>query len=403
MSPTHITLLAVFVVVIMGVFGGDCPAQATDMPVKAIYGFSPKHQACTGKTPQEIAQEFAEWGVTAVFGGYEDPALVAALHEQGIKVFAEVTLFVGKRYWKRYPHSRPITGTGKPLAPDGWYYGVNPIIPEIREHNLARIRTLIEQYPLDGVWLDFCRWPCRWERPKPKLIQTSFDPLTLAVFQRDEGITIPSHLHTIPEKARWIKRHHQTTWTAWKCRQITEFVTQVRTIIDQAPRKVLLGLFGVPWQRSDFDGAIRSVIGQDYQALAASVDCFSPMVYHKLCARDIDWIAETTTWVGKETGRPVWPIVQAMDEPETVTPQELRQALETALSAPRSHGVIIFNLQALNPEKLKVVQEVFRGEKRLYSFVESRKFAQQYSGQAASSASPRSINGPSAPWSVDTP
>jgi len=348
----------------MGIPRGAISAQETDTAVKAVYGFLPKHEVFAGKTPEGIARALAEWGVTTVFGGYEDPALVAALHEQGIKVFAEVALFVGKKQWERYPHSRPITSTGEPLDPEGWYYGVNPAIPEIRRHNAERIRRLIEEYNVDGVWLDFCRWPCRWERPKPKLLQTSFDPVTLAAFQSNQGITIPPQLRTIPEKARWIEEHHQTTWTAWKCGQITEFVAQVRAIIDQAPRKVLLGLFGVPWQLSDFDGAIRSVIGQDYQALAPSVDCFSPMVYHKLCAREIPWIAEIAAWVRKEMGKPVWPIVQAMDEPETVTPQELRQVLETALTAPGSQGVIIFNLKALTPEKLKVVQEVFRGEKR---------------------------------------
>lgn len=364
MSAHLMILLAAFSLVFMGTPGGAVSAQETDTHVKAIYGFSPKHEAFAGKQPDKIAQALADWGVTAVFGGYEDTPMVAALHEQGIKVFAEVALFVGKRYWERYPHSRPITSTGDPMPPEGWYYGVNPSTPEIREYNLARIRTLIEQYPVDGVWLDFCRWPCRWERPKPTLLQTSFDPLTLAAFQRDEGITIPPTLHTIPEKARWIEGHHKKTWTAWKCGQITEFVAQVRGIIDQAPRKVLLGLFGVPWQLSNFDGAIRHIIGQDYQALSAHVDCFSPMVYHKLCGRDVPWIAEIAASVGKETGKPVCPIVQAMDEPETVTPQELRQVLETALTAPGSQGVIIFNLKALNPEKLKVVREVFRGEKK---------------------------------------
>ena len=362
-----LAFLTAFIIVIIGAWGGDCLAQGKDAPMKAIYGFTPKHRAFAGKRPEAIAQALADWGVTAVFGGYEDPALVAALHERGIKVFAEVALFVGKQYWERYPHSRPVTSTGEPMAPEGWYYGVNPIIPEIRQHNAERIRTLIEHYDVDGVWLDFCRWPCRWERPTPKLLQTSFDPLALAAFQRDQGITIPPTLHTIPEKARWIEEHHQEAWTSWKCRQITEFVGQVRAIIDQAPRprKVLLGLFGVPWHVSDFDGAIRSVMGQDYRALAAHVDCFSPMVYHKLCARDIPWIAEISAWVGEETGRPVWPIVQAMDDPGPLPPRELQQALETALAAPGSHGVIIFNLKALSPEKLRVVQEVFRGKERL--------------------------------------
>ena len=364
-SSIAVSVLVAFIVVIPGVSGGNCFALGGNTPVKAIYGFSPKHEAFTGKTPEGIARALAEWGITAVFGGYEDPALVAALHERDIKVFAEVALFVGKRYWEQYPHSRPITSDGEPMPPEGWYYGVNPITPEIREHNLARIRTLIEQHLLDGVWLDFCRWPCRWERPSPTLIQTSFDPLTLAAFQRNEGIPIPSTLQTIQEKADWLLEHHQETWTAWKCRQITAFVAQVRAIMDRAPRKVLLGLFSIPWKPSDFDGAIRYIIGQDYGALAAHVDCFSPMVYHTLCGRDVPWIAEIAASLGKETGKPVWPIVQAMDDPATLSPQELRQAVQTALTATGSEGVIIFNLNALNPEKLKAVREVFnqRGNK----------------------------------------
>jgi hypothetical protein len=362
MSSSTMALFAVFAIMVIGVCTGDCLAQEKYVPMKAIYGFTPKYQACAGKQPEAIAQSLADWGVTAVFGGYEDPALVASLHEHGIKVFAEVAIFVGKQYWERYPYSRPITSTGEPIPPEGWYYGVNPITPEIRTHNLERIRRLIERYEVDGVWLDFCRWPCRWERSVPKLIQTSFDPLTLTAFQRDQGVQIPESLQTIPEKADWLFKNHYDTWTAWKCHQITDFVRQGRAIIEGAPRKILLGLFSIPWGPTDFDGAIKNIIGQDYQALAPHVDCFSPMVYHALCGRDIPWIAEITAWVGNVTGKPVWPIVQAMDDPDTVSPHELRQAVHTALAATGSDGVIIFNLKALNAEKLTVVQEVFRGK-----------------------------------------
>jgi hypothetical protein len=365
MPAIVMTVLAAFSLVCMGVLGGGVSAQGADTPVKAVYGLSPQHHALAGKQPEAIARALADWGVTAVFGGYEDPLLVAALHEQGIRVFTEVSLFVGVRHWTRYPHSRPITRTGEPLAAEGWYCGVNPITPEIRQHSLEKIERLVQRYDVDGVWLDFCRWPCRWERPQPKLIQTSFDPFTLAAFQKDRGITLPSALETIPEKADWILEHHHETWTAWKCRQITTFVSQVRTVIDRAPREVLVGLFSVPWRPSDFEGGIRRIIGQDYRALAAHVDCFSPMVYHKLCDRDIAWIGEIAAWVGEETGKPVWPVIQAMDEPEAIGPQELGRAVSTALGASGSHGVVIFNLKALSPEKLRVVQEIFRGKEGL--------------------------------------
>jgi len=363
LTPMRSIIMISFVTlcILMGPFAGDVLAGEVGSPVKAIYGFSRKHHAMQGKTPEQMAYTLNGWGVTAVFGGYDDPALVATLHDRGIRIFAEVALFVGKNLWKRYPHSRPILSTGVPMAPEGWYYGVNPVIPGIRHHTLKKFQGLIERFPVDGVWLDFIRWPCRWEKPDPQLLQTSFDPFTLESFQKDTGIHIPSKVTSIPDRAQWILEHHREEWTRWKCQQITEFVKQVREILKRAPRTILLGLFGVPWRSLDFDGAIRHIIAQDYRALSAHVDIFSPMVYHKLCGKDVPWIAEVTTWVWHETGKPVWPIVQAMDEPKPLKTQELRQVVKTALSASGSHGAIIFDHKALSPEKIKVVQEVFGG------------------------------------------
>ena len=115
------------------------------------------------------------------------------------------------------------------------------------------------------------------------------------------------------------------------------------------------------WTVTDFEGAIRHVVGQDYRSLSASVDVFSPMVYHKLCGRDVPWIAEITKWAWEETGKAVLPIVQAVDEPEPLKPQELHQVLKTALAAPGSQGAIIFNLGVLTPKKITVMEEVFGG------------------------------------------
>lgn len=103
MPLTIMTLLAA-IFTLTGVLAGDVCAQGLDLPVKALYGLSPKEQAFRGKLPGQIAQTLKQWGVTAVFGGYKNSSLVAALHARGIQVFAEVGVFVGKNYWKRYPH-----------------------------------------------------------------------------------------------------------------------------------------------------------------------------------------------------------------------------------------------------------------------------------------------------------
>ena len=356
--PFTIMIFLAALLVLLGVLEGALCAQDIGPPVKALYGFSPKEASFRSKIPDEMAETLEQWGITAVFGGYKDSSLAAVLHSRGIRVFAEVALFVGRGHWKRYPQSRPILSTGEPMPHEGWYYGVNPVIPQIRSHNLKKIRGMIERFPVDGIWLDFIRWPCRWEKPSPQLLQTSFDPFTLESFQRDTGIRIPPEFEAIADQARWILRYHREDWTEWKCQQIIEFVRQVRDIVKRAPRRILLGLFSVPWRSTDFDGAIRQIIAQDYRGLSAHVDVFSPMAYHKLCGRDVPWIAQVTNWVRKETGKPVWPIIQAVDEPEPLKPQEFRRVLRTALMASGSEGVIVFNLSHLSPEKIKVVKEV---------------------------------------------
>lgn len=64
-------------------------------------------------------------GFNAVFGGFRDRRLVRALRRRGIKVYAEVSLFVGKKHWRRRG-GRPVTATGRPLGKQGWYAGVCP-------------------------------------------------------------------------------------------------------------------------------------------------------------------------------------------------------------------------------------------------------------------------------------
>jgi hypothetical protein len=87
------------------------------------------------------------------------------------------------------------------------------------------------------------------------------------------------------------------------------------------------------------------VIGQDVRALGRCVDVFSPMVYHRMCGRPPSWIAEVVQEERDLSGKPVWPIVQAVDEPSPLSPEEYAAALDAALGS-AADGVIVFTLQA---------------------------------------------------------
>jgi hypothetical protein len=328
------------------------------MKTKSLYGFTPELAPFADQSPAEQVALLHSWGNTAVFGGYQDPAFLEAAHEAGMPVYAEFGCFAGERWWKAVPASRPVTEDGRPLAPDAWYCGVNPSVPEVRQAQLEALEALLENHALDGVWLDFIRWPCHWEVHDPYLPRTSFDPGTLARFSRDTGIDIP--VQDAPAAAGELLGRYEAEWTDWRCRQITAWVAQARAIVDRVRPGALLGLFGVPWRLADREGAILNVIGQDYSALAPYVDVFSPMVYHKMCGYGPDWIAEVAEEVHSLTGKPAWPIIQSVDQPAPLSAEEYGQALDVALKCPAAEGVLVFHMQGtLDLAKLSVTRARF--------------------------------------------
>lgn len=328
------------------------------MKTASLYGFSPELPPFAGQSPAGQVALLRSWGNTVIFGGYQNLAFVEAAHVAGLKVFAEFGCFVGREWWERLPESRPITAQGQCLEPEGWYYGVNPSVPEVRQERLDAMERLLTDYDLDGVWLDFIRWPCHWEVLQPYLPQTSFDAGTLTCFAADTGIDVPVN-DPIAASARLLGPH-VSAWSGWRCQQITAWVAEARSRLDRIRPGLTLGLFGVPWQLSDYDGAILNVIGQDYAVLGRYIDVFSPMVYHKMCNFTVDWIGRVTEEIHRLSNKPVWPIIQSVEEPAPLSADEFAQALDVALNCPASDGVLVFTLQgALQPDKLAVTQKYF--------------------------------------------
>jgi hypothetical protein len=328
------------------------------MKTKALYGFTPDLEPFAGKTASEQVQLLASWGCAAVFGGFRDGAFVDAAHAAGLKVYAEFGCFVRKSWWDEFPESRPITDTGRPLEPDGWYYGVNPSTVVVRRRLLKSFGRLLTRHAVDGVWLDFIRWPCHWEAPDPYLPQTSFDAHTLGRFQRDTGVAVPIEDPALAAES--LLGPNSAQWTAWRCQQINSWVKQARQSMRRIRPGAILGLFGVPWRLSDHEGAILNVVAQDYAALAAYVDVFSPMAYHAMCDQPVHWIGEVADEVRVLTGKPVWPIIQSVDEPRRLPAAEYAAALDVALHHPASAGVIVFTLKgALEGDRRDITRARF--------------------------------------------
>jgi uncharacterized lipoprotein YddW (UPF0748 family) len=329
------------------------------MITKALYGFSSDLSPFANQTPFEQAVLLKRWGANAIFGGYADPAFVDAIHAQGMKIYAEFGCFQGKQWWDTFPESRPILADGTPLGAIDWYCGVNPSIPVVREQLLEKLAILLTNYALDGVWLDFIRWPGRWESATPQLLQTSFDEPTLARFAADSIIDFAAIKQWRENPSA--NPDYTNSWVAWRMNQITSWVADARKVVDAIRPTATLGLFAVPWLQSDFEGAIHSVIGQNFAALADYVDIFSPMTYHLMCGQPTTWIADVAREIAQLTGKPICPIIQSVDYPIPLSVEEYQRALKATNGA--ADGVIVFTLQGIvEGDKIAATQQLWQSE-----------------------------------------
>lgn len=342
---------------------GDDPSNAMNSAAypsyaRAIYGFSSDSAPFKTTPIADIPVWLIDHGVNAVFvSAREKTEVLSTLGNAGIICLQEFTVFSSRELYREHPEWRPIAADGSEVKPDGWYYGLSPTQPDLRKKRLEEFRQRLKNPWIQGIWLDFIRYAVRWEKPNPTRIDNCFSPTSLQQFERSIKTSLPGT--SVAEKSRFILERRKDDWENFKAQTICSWVEEARKIRDAERPEVKIGLFGVPWTRSDYSGAIRNLVGQDFAALAQSVDIFSPMVYHRLCGRNPDWIGKVTREVKEQTQKPVWPVIQATSEPGVMDSSEFQQAVLEGANASNG-GVILFTADHIEKEKRwQDVQKLF--------------------------------------------
>jgi hypothetical protein len=192
------------------------------------------------------------------------------------------------------PELWPILENGERRPLMEWYIGVTPTIDSYRESRLDEIERIMRDHELDGMCLDFVRWPLHWElelRPgQPTPLQSSFDPHTVRRFLEFANLEMPSVCEAVPAQAAWILNEHRAEWTNFKCKVITDFVRAARERIATHRRATAqLGAYLVAAP----DAERAYLVGQRTADLAQVLDFLSPMVYHPVLHRSPAWVVST--------------------------------------------------------------------------------------------------------------
>ncbi|WP_157740280.1 glycoside hydrolase family 10 protein [Micromonospora auratinigra] len=172
---------------------------------------------------------------------------IAEAHARGIELHAWThTFFVGVEsgggpVLKAHPDWAAVEreDVGKagpqPSRMEPGYYWVDAAIPAVRRHVLATYEELLRGYDLDGLHLDYIRYPVSL----PYGADFSYSTYSRQTFAAEHGVD-PYTL--TPDSPQW------PTWNAWREKQITTFVDQVRTLQRRvaADRKLSAAVFADP-------------------------------------------------------------------------------------------------------------------------------------------------------------
>lgn len=333
-------------------------------PLRGIYGGVPQEILDSGRS-------LREFGVDAVWlgSGSITAERLALLRAQGVQVYAEFNTLHVADLLKTHPDAAPIGADGKVSPPpDGWQ-GICPTHDAYRQSRMAAFRTLLEQFAIDGVWLDYHHAHASWEQAVPNMPDTCFCDRCLARFQTATGTTLPAG--STAERAALLLSTHRPAWVRWRQSVFTDWVREFDAIRDAVRPGALLGTFHNPWSDEDHGGARLDKLAIDLRAQAAYIDVFSPMPYHARFghATDPEWIARQVQWLGGYLGirgtpgesKRIWPIVQISDWGEPVPLAQVEPVLRLGARSPAT-GVMVFAWGGLRkqPDKIEAIGHAFR-------------------------------------------
>ena len=305
-------------------------------------------------------------GVNAVFvrSASLNRSFFDTARAQGCKIFVEFPTLNGKEYLEDHPEAWPIDEEGEPSPPADWFLGICPTHEGFKAHRIQELKTLLAEYEVDGIFMDYFHLHAQFETPEPILPETCFCDRCTSLFASHVEKDIQGA--TIRARAEWILDNLDSEWRSWRSHLVNTWAEDLGAVVKEYRPNALLGVYHCAWYAKEYDVALYRILGIDVGELAARVDVLSPMLYHEMMNRPATWVSEYIKWLDELTqasihGRPkIWPIVQAHNKPGIITAEEFREVMVNGAHAPSS-GIMMFSEVSLlqDPDKIEVMKELY--------------------------------------------
>lgn len=330
--------------------------------IKGVYG--------NPGTLLDAGYSFDSLGMNAVFvrSGSLNREFYDTARQQGCRVYVEFPTLNGKNYLQNNPEAWPINEKGEQAPAADWFMGICPTDPGFKAFRTKQLNDILSEFNVDGIFLDYLHWHAQFETTDPILPETCFCNRCTDMFEGHLRNGIPGS--GIPEKAAWILDNADDEWRSWRNSILNGWVKDMGDIVKKSRPDALLGVFYASWYPADHDSALYRNLGIDVPTLADLADVLSPMLFHKMKGRPVEWVGEYVEWLDDltgagERGAPlIWPIVQSHNNPVVVTAHEFRQVMLEGSRHPSS-GIMMFSDQSLlqDPEKIDVMKEIYLSDR----------------------------------------
>ena len=209
---------------------------------------------------------------------------------------------------------------------------VSPTIPAAVDYIEAVVRDVATRYELDGIHLDYIRYPSDrfdYSRNAIREFRESIRPTLPATVRRDLDEREPIDPLAYPDT-------YQEEWRAFRVGRLTALVTRLRTTIKNARPSAMVTIAAAP----DLDEA-RTHRLQDWGAWlrAGLIDAVCPMAYTQEPAQFAEQIAAARAAAGSAS---VWAGIGAYRLPPARTIENIETARRLGAS-----GVVLFSYDSL--------------------------------------------------------